>query len=104
MNNDLDNIIIDSISFNLENLIRANQNVAQYCPQDLFFLSFIPKISLNEYIRNLVKQTNMEISTLILAVMYIDRFCYKNKYTITKNNIIRILLNFMLIKLEIQSR
>ena len=100
VNNELDNIIIDSISFNLENLIRANQNVAQYCPQDLFFLSFIPKISLNQYIRNLVKQTNMEISTLILAVIYIDRFCYKNNYTITKNNIIRILLTSCLLSLK----
>ena len=100
LNKDLENIIIDSISFNLENLIRANQNEAKYCPQDLFFLSFIPKISLNEYIRNLVKQTNMEISTLILAVIYIDRFCYINHYTITRNNIIRILLTTCLLSLK----
>lgn len=100
INNNLENIIIDSISFNLENLIRANQNVSKYCPQDLFFQSFIPKISLNEYIKTLVKQTNMEISTLILAVIYIDRFCYKNKYTITQNNIIRILLTTCLLSLK----
>ena len=100
VNDELENIIIDSISFNLENLIRANQNVAKYCPQDIFFLSFIPKISLNEYIRILVKQTNMEISTLILAIIYIDRFCYKNNYTITKNNIIRILLTACLLSLK----
>jgi hypothetical protein len=99
-NDDFENIIIDSISFNLENLIRANQNIAKNCPQDIFFLSFIPSISLNEYIRNLVKQTNMEISTLILAVIYIDRFCYKYDYTITKNNIFRILLITCLLSLK----
>ena len=39
--------------------IRANQNIAKNCPQDLFFLFFIPKIFLNEYIKNLIKQTNI---------------------------------------------
>jgi hypothetical protein len=100
VNDDLKNIIIDSISFNLEKVIRRNKNEAKVCPKDLFFLSFIPRISLNKYIRHLVKQTNMEISTLILAIIYIDRFCYINHYTITRNNIIRILLTTCLLSLK----
>ena len=100
VNDDLKNIIIDSISFNLEKVIRRNKNEAKVCPKDLFFLSFIPRISLNKYIRHLVKQTNMEISTLIIAVIYIDRFCSDKDYTLTKNNIFRILLTTCLLSLK----
>jgi hypothetical protein len=99
-NDDIEKIIIDSISFNLEKLIIENHNAAKNCPIDIFFLSFIPEISLKNYIRNLVKGTNMEISTLILAVIYIDRFCVNYDYTLTKNNIFRILLTTCLLSLK----
>ena len=42
----------------------------------------------------------MNISTLILAVMYIDEFCEKYKYFLTLNNIYRLILISVFISLK----
>ena len=47
-----------------------------------------------------MQQTKMEISTLIISIIYIDRFCSKNKYYLNKNNIYRILLSSCLLSLK----
>lgn len=96
-NNDtLKTHIIDSIALCLEELIKDKRKTAH----DIFYLSLIPQISLNEYIKNLIKLTNMNISTLIIAIIYIDRFCYLNNYILTINNIYRILISTCLLSLK----
>ncbi len=47
-----------------------------------------------------MKQTKMDISTLIISIIYIDRFCHKNKYVLTMNNIYRILLSTILLSIK----
>ena len=61
---------------------------------------FIPPISLEDYIKGLMKFLKMDISTLINSMIYIDHFCDKNKYYITPNNIFRILLWEWLLSLK----
>ena len=95
---DLKNQIINSISLNLNELIKRNKS--QKIKQDIFYLGFIPPITLQNYINHLMQQTNMEISTLIISIIYIDRFCSKNKYHLNKNNIFRILLSSCLLSLK----
>ena len=97
---DLENIIIDSIVSNLEDIIKDNKSRAKHPKQDIFYLSFIPPISLNEYIKQIMEQTKMDISTLIISIIYIDRFCHKNKYILTMNNIYRILLYTILLSIK----
>ena len=95
---DLKNQIINSISLSLDELIRRNKS--QKIKQDIFYLGFIPPITLKDYINHLMQQTNMEISTLIISIIYIDRFCSKNNYHLNKNNIFRILLSSCLLSLK----
>ena len=96
INDNLKNHIIESITLSLKQLINGKKNAIQ----DIFYLSLIPKISLNDYIKNLMNKTNMNISTLINAIIYIDRFCYYNKYILTINNIYRILISACLLSLK----
>ena len=97
---DLNNEIINSISLSLNKIIQGNKAKNKYVKQDIFYLSFIPPISLNEYIKSLMKYTNMDISTLIISIIYIDKFCDKNDYYLTQNNIFRILLSVCILSLK----
>jgi hypothetical protein len=44
-----------------------------------------------EYIERLVKYTNLEESTLVMALIYIDRLCSYSNYIITDKNIHRVI-------------
>ena len=98
---DLKNHIINSISLSLKDIIKENKKtISNNVNKDIFYLSFIPPISLEIYIKRLVKYSNMDISTLINSIIYIDYFCDKNKYYLTPNNIFRILLSACLLSLK----
>ena len=98
---DLKNHIINSISLSLKDIIKENKKtISNNVNKDIFYLSFIPPISLEDYIKRLVKYSNMDISTLINSIIYIDYFCDKNKYYLTLNNIFRILLSACLLSLK----
>ena len=98
---DLKNHIINSISLSLKDIIKENKKtISNNVNKDIFYLSFIPPISLEDYIKRLVKYSNMDISTLINSIIYIDYFCDKNKYYLTPNNIFRILLSACLLSLK----
>jgi hypothetical protein len=98
---DLKNHIINSISLSLKDIIKENKKtISNKVNKDIFYLSFIPPISLEDYIKRLVKYSNMDISTLINSIIYIDYFCDKNKYYLTPNNIFRILLSACLLSLK----
>ena len=97
---DLINHIINSISLSLKDIINENMSVEKFAKKDIFYLSFIPPISLKDFIKRIIKYSKMEISTLINAIIYIDNFCDKNKYILTSNNIFRILLTACLLSLK----
>lgn len=97
---DLNYQIIDSISSNLQDIINENKIKIKYAIKDIFYLSFVPPISLNDYIKNLFTQTKMNISTLIISIIYIDIFCHYNNYILTQNNIYRIILSTCLLSIK----
>ena len=89
----LKNQIITAIALNLKDLIEENKQNNNFLWKDnIFYLDQIPPISLEDYIRHLVKYTSMNISTLILSIIYIDQFCEKFNYFLSLNNIYRLLL------------
>ena len=106
--------IINAICQNLKDIIKDNSSYADYAPKDQFYLTnvpdislngqlhmaFIVDISLNDYIKRLVKYNNMNISTLINAIIYIDIFCEKNKYILCMNNIYLILCSSCLLSIK----
>ena len=100
VNADLTDKIIDSISLSLNEIIKDNKIRGKLPKQDIFYLGFIPPISISEYIKNLMKYSNMDISSLITSIIYIDRFCDKNNYYLTQNNIFRILLSACLLSIK----
>ena len=99
---DLQTHIINSVILNLKELIDENklQGRNKYAKRDFFYLPKIPSISLNEYVHRLVKLTKMEISSLILSIIYIDRFCDRFNYILNMYNIYKIILVTCLISIK----
>ena len=84
---DLRSHIITAVGLNLLDIIKENSQYKNYITKDKFYLSRLPSISLNDYIKRLVKYTNMDISTLINAIIYMDTFCEKQNYILCMNNV-----------------
>ena len=98
--------IISSIVKNLheimdENLQMGNDPNLINLKYNIFYLDQIPNISLEYFIQHLFKYTNMSISSLILAIIYIDQFCEKYHYALNMHNIFRILLIFVYISIKV---
>ena len=91
--------LISSISNVLMEIIQDNKlNVNPcYIKKDCFYSKRIPVMSLEDYLKRIVKYANVEISTLICSVMYIDKMCEKNNYILCFNNIHRLLLTAVVI-------
>ena len=94
--------IISSIAKNLTELIIENQqNIDDiYIRRDIFYLTHEPLFSIEDYIKHIVKYTRMDISSLILGVIYIDKMCEKEKYVLSFNNINRLILAACLLSIK----
>jgi hypothetical protein len=100
---DLNKQIIKSITHNLREIIKENihNNQMKYVVKsDLFYLSRLPPISIEDYIKRIFNYTKMNLSSLILSIIYIDRFCESNGYILSLNNIHRILLAACLLSIK----
>jgi len=58
---------------------------------DIFKGMKIPSISIENFLKRIIKYTNLENSTLILSLIYIDRYCEITKKKLNKQNIHRLL-------------
>ena len=66
-----------------------------------FFLSKkIPSISIQNFLERLTKYSKMENNTLILILIYIDRFCDINKVRLNYFNIHKLIIASMLIAIK----
>ena len=82
--------LIKKISIILEKVLYLNSNKFQKTKSS-FNCTFIPNISLYNYIYRIQKYSEMEDNTLILALIYIDRICCNN-FIINYYNIHKIIL------------
>ena len=95
--------IIKAIVANLNDIIEENRkriNMKYISKDNIFYLEQLPNITFGDYILHLMKNTHINISTLILAVIYIDKFCEKFKYVLTLHNIHRIILISIFISMK----
>jgi len=95
--------IIKAIVSNLNDIIEENRkriNMKYISKDNIFYLEQLPNISFGDYILHLMKYTHINISTLVLAVIYIDKFCEKFKYVLTLHNIHRIILISIFISMK----
>ena len=98
--------LIESISQALETIIADNKLLFNYNEvikkqsKNVFSSRIIPKISIKDYLTRIHTYTHIEKNTLILSLIYIDRFCKLSKLTLTCYNIHRILFTSILISIK----
>ena len=93
--------LLKEIADTLTSIISKSQNsknpIKEISP---FKRDYVPKISLFDYLYRIQKYTGVENSTLILALIYIDRICSKKQVTLTKYNIHRLLFTSIIIAIK----
>ncbi len=93
-----DRKIIESISKTLQQLLtETKRNIINI--NSSFNCTIIPQISIYDYLNRIVKYTNIEQSTLVTALIYIDRLCQKG-FTINEHNIHKLLFTSILIGIK----
>ena len=93
--------LLKEISDTLTSIIQNNKK-NKYGKNDKspFVHQHAPKISIFDYLLRIQKYSNIENSTFIIALIYIDRICHKKGIVLTKYNIHRILFTAILIGLK----
>lgn len=90
----LHSIIVRTEKSKLYANIRAKQQA------DPFSLEKIPVVSIEDYINRIIYYSHIEKSTLILALIYIDRLCNFGNIFLTYYNIHRIIFISILVSLK----
>lgn len=93
--------LIEAISSTLSRLVKetGNKPLKNKTQGAIFTCTIIPNISIYDYLKRIVKYTNVEQSTLIIALIYIDRIC-QNNYFINEHNIHKLLFTSILIAIK----
>ena len=98
--------LIKAISITLTSILEQNKNLENYKEiienqsYSIFSGNFVPNISVKEYLERIQTYANIEKSTLIICLIYIDRLCNKAKITLTYYNIHRILFSSIIIGIK----
>ena len=98
--------LIRAIAITLNSILETNKNLENYKEiirdqsRQVFSANIIPSISIKDYLIRIQTYSNIERSTLIISLIYIDRFCNKAKVTLTHYNIHRILFSSILIGIK----
>lgn len=91
-----------AIANNLTDLISENKENRRdrYIKRDIFYLNHLPEITIEEYINQLLKYSQMSSSALVLSIIYIDKMCEKQRYVLSQNNIHRLILASVLVSIK----
>jgi hypothetical protein len=98
--------LIKSISKTLITLLEENKNLQNYKEvikrqsKMIFSANSIPNISINDYLIRIQTYSEIEKSTLILALILIDHTCKKSGLVLTYYNIHRLLFGAILISVK----
>ena len=94
------------MSVTLTSILDSNKNLENYSEilnkqsRMVFSSNIIPNISLQDYLIRIQTYSNVEKSTLIISLIYIDRLCNKANITLTYYNIHRILFSAILLSIK----
>ena len=98
--------LISSVAFTLVQLVsqthseRGYKLILKKQMNSSLTSSSIPKISISDYLYRICRYTKVEEDTLILALIYIDRFCKKQNVLLTDFNVHRILFASIVIAIK----
>ena len=87
--------IINYISTNLLSIIQNNKRMKKKPSKDInepLYSKLIPALSLEKYLIRIIKYTEVENNTLIVAYLYIIKLIKKENFILSINNIYRLLL------------
>ena len=90
-------IISETLNSIIQESKKPNKKQNDHSP---FTHGHAPKISLFDYLLRIQKYTEVEDSTLIIALIYIDRICKKKGIVLSKYNIHRLLFTAILIAIK----
>ena len=97
--------VVQRISSTLDDIISKNEtennknNLIDY-DYSLFTHGTIPKISIEDYLNRIQKYTELEDSTLIIALIYIDRLLENKNFKLSIYNVHRILFTAVLLAIK----
>lgn len=83
---------IEIISDLLNNICEECKDISENINNNLFMTKNIPSISIKDYLIRLSQYTKMNDSTIILILIYIDRFCNNNNISLSYRNIYKLIL------------
>ena len=92
--NTLSVILTDICKENDINPIINNKNISPFLTDSL------QSITINDYLKRLVKYTQAESSTLIAMLIYIDRLCELNNFIVNSYNVYKILFSSLIIAIK----
>ena len=88
----------DIVIILIENREKTKTNIID--EKDPLYSNKIPKIKIEEYITRFFTFSKIEISTLILAHIYIKRFIDKENYIISFRNIFRLIMSCIILAIK----
>ena len=98
--------LLRAISITLSSILDTNKTLEGFKEtiklqsHQVFSSTIIPSISIMDYLIRIQTYSNIEKSTLIISLIYIDRLCHKAKVTLTYYNIHRILFSAILLSIK----
>jgi hypothetical protein len=78
--------LIPSICNLLVSKVDRNESLPNIIREGLFFQKRVPSIGVEDYVERILKFCVIEGSTLVLALIYLDRVCKKQRFTLNLNN------------------
>ena len=93
---------IEIISDLLNNICEENKDKTENIDKNIkpFMTTNIPSMPIKDYLIRLCQFTKINESTIILILIYIDRICNFNKFTLTYRNIYKLLLSSMVVAIK----
>jgi hypothetical protein len=98
--------LIKAISQTLVSILENNKKKPNYKEmvkkqsKMVFSANLIPSISIEDYLLRIQTYANIEKSTLIISLIFIDKLCHTADVTLTHYNIHRILFTAVLISIK----
>ena len=93
---------IEIIADLLNNICEENKDKSENINKDIkpFMTNNIPSMPIKNYLIRLCQFTKINESTIIIILIYIDRICNINKFTLTYRNIYKIILSSMVVAIK----
>lgn len=92
------NRLMETINENKQN--SNYKKIIKKQSKQIFTSKKMPSISLNDYLNRLFNYTKCDLATVIISLIYIDRFLKKSTILLNEKNVHRILVSSLLVSIK----